>query len=206
MSASDEPTATAEERLVVSNPTDATDAAAATAGLTRHRDVMQMRRPLPLSETEQASVAATRRFMPATPDEHAWIDANNRAFESHPDQGGFTPERLHQIMSEPWFDPDGFRLHHRRGALAAFCWTKLHPAALDGSEPALGEIYVIGVDPAFQGQGLGRALTLAGLAWLAEHAQTTAMLYVDVTNTAALTLYRSLGFEPHHIDRVYEKA
>ena len=113
-----------------------------------------------------------------------------------------TDERLAHQMAESWFDPDGFRLHIIDGRLAAFCWTKRHPEA--PADPAMGEIYVIGVDPDFQGRGLGRALTVAGLEWLAESGETIGMLYVDATNTAARGLYDSLGFHTHHVDRLYE--
>ena len=54
-------------------------------------------------------------------------------------------------MREPWFDPDGFRLHERDGRLAAFCWTKVTTTS------ASCEIYVIAVDPDFHGLGLGRS-------------------------------------------------
>jgi mycothiol synthase len=105
-------------------------------------------------------------------------------------------------MAEPWFDPEGFRLYERDGRLAAFCWTKVHPPA--SGEPELGEIFVIGVDPDFQGLGLGWALTEAGLAWLAAQGLATGMLYVDATNTTARALYDRLGFVLHHVDRLYE--
>ncbi len=190
---------------LVVNPTAADDEAAARAGLPVRRDLLQLRRPLPLSADELALVATTptRRFVPGSPDETAWIELNNRAFAAHPDQSGFDPQRLHALLAEPWFDPDGFRLHHRRGRLVAFCWTKVHPAEPTRGEPALGEIFVIGVDPELHGTGLGRRLTLAGLAWLADHGLDVGMLYVDATNTPARMLYDRLGFTTHHIERIY---
>lgn len=189
---------TTPERRTVHAPTEEADRRAVLDGLTERRDVYQLRRPLPIDATE---ACPTRAFVPGSDDEAAWIVVNNRAFVSHPDQSAMTPERLHAALDEGWFDPDGFRLHERGGRLAAFCWTKRHPAT--ATDPAMGEIYVIGVDPDFQGLGLGRALVLAGLKWLADAGETIGMLYVDATNTGARHLYDSLGFTLHHIDRLY---
>ena len=55
-------------------------------------------------------------------------------------------------------------------------------------------LYVIATDPDFEGRGLGRRLTLAGLDWLAGRGLATGMLYVDAANTRAVRLYEDLGF------------
>ena len=99
---------------------------------------------------------------------------------------------------EPWFDPDGFLLHHdpATGRLAGFVWTKVH----DDETPRLGEIYVIAVDPDFGGRKLGRALTLAGLDWMHRNRGVDhGMLYVDAANEPAVRLYTSIGFTVDHI-------
>ena len=70
-------------------------------------------------------------------------------------------------------------------------------------DPPLGEIYVIAVDPAFHGQGLGKALTLSGLAWLSAHGMAHGMLYVEHDNVAAVRTYERIGFHVHHTDRAY---
>ena len=67
----------------------------------------------------------------------------------------------------------------------------------------MGEIYVISVDPDFAGLGLGRALAVDGLDHLAATGLTVGMLYVDAANTAAVGLYRSLGFTEARVDRAY---
>ncbi len=167
---------------------------AAAAGMAPGRRLAQMSRPLPTGMTVDVD---TRPFRPGE-DEGAWLAVNNRAFADHPEQGGWTIDTLRGREAEPWFDPDGFLLHERGGRLAAFCWTKLH----DGSAAPqpIGEIYVIGVDPDFQGLGLGRQLTLAGLASIADRGVDLGMLYVDAANVAAVTLYNDLGFTTARLD------
>ncbi len=182
--------------LWVPKPTADTDAMAAAAGLGRGRDLHQMRRSLPVDDDGPRVV--TRPFEPGR-DEEAWLAVNNRAFASHPEQGDWSLDTLLEREAEPWFDPHGFRLHERDGRLAASCWTKVHR----DERPHLGEIYVISVDPDFQGLGLGRALVLAGLDHLAALGITVGMLYVDSANDNAVGLYRHLGFVVDHVDRAY---
>jgi mycothiol synthase len=173
------------------------DRIAAALGLRLHREVRQLRRPLPAEEPWDL---VTRPFVVGR-DEPAWLEVNNRAFAWHPDQSGWTAADIRTREHEPWFDPDGFLLHERDGRLVGFCWTKVH----DATSPPLGEIYVVGVDPGAQGHGLGRALVLAGLDHLARQGLEVGMLYVESTNEPALRLYDRLGFTIHHVDRAYSR-
>jgi len=184
----------------VPKPTPVHDAIATDVGLQRGRELLQLRRPLPVDEAHRsgAEPLAVRAFVVGQ-DEETWLEVNNRAFRHHPEQGGWDVETIRNREKQPWFDPDGFLLHEQDGRLAGFCWTKVHKDV----DPPLGEIYVIGTDPDFEGQGLGRRLVLAGLDWLAGEGLTVGMLYVDATNKAAVHLYENLGFTVDHVDRAY---
>jgi mycothiol synthase len=178
------------------------DDVARRCGFREDRHLLQMRVELLPELIEQLTTlkVETRGFRPGV-DDAAWLSVNNRAFGVHGEQGSWDKATLGRRLAADWFDPDGFRLHERSGRLAAFCWTKMHAAT--AHDPALGEIYVIAVDPDFAGSGLGRALTASGLLWIADWGVREAMLYVDEENTAAVSLYRSLGMETHHVDRSF---
>jgi mycothiol synthase len=166
------------------------------SGFVVDREQFQMRVPLPVADTAVWPPGVTARAFVPDRDEGAWLRVNNRAFQNHPDQGGWIAEVLDRRMAEPWFDSAGFLLAWRGSDLLGFCWTKVH------SEPdPLGEIFVIGVDPDAQGLGLGRALVLSGLEHLAhERHCPTGLLYVASDNSAAVTLYRTLGFTTFRTD------
>jgi mycothiol synthase len=180
---------------------------ASARGYRQARVLLQMRRDL-------AGVAAApspalpegvlvQAFRPGR-DEAAWLRVNARAFATHPEQGTWTAEDLALREAEPWFDPAGFFLAWRGdpgagGSLLGSHWTKVHPAGDEGPG-AVGEIYVLGIDPDAQGLGLGRALTDVGLAHLRTLGLAQVLLYVEADNTAAVTLYERTGFTRHAVD------
>ena len=159
-------------RWWVGHATDADDARASARGFARERDLLQLRCPLPLpvrpADDGRPRPDVTTRAFRVGRDEEAWLVQNNRAFAEHPEQGHWDLETLRSRESEPWFDPDGFRVLEVDGRIAGSCWTKVHRS----TEPPLGEMYVIGVDPDFHGRGWGRALTEDGFAWLASRGLT----------------------------------
>ncbi|WP_407550629.1 mycothiol synthase [Streptomyces sp. Pv4-95] len=172
---------------------------AQTLGLTKFRELRQMRRSLAdleLPEPVLPEGVSVRTFQPGT-DDAAWLAANAEAFAHHPEQGGLTQRDLDDRKGEAWFDPKGFFLAEKDGRLVGFHWTKVH------AEEGLGEVYVVGVLPGAQGGGLGKALTAIGLRHLAGQGLPTAMLYVDADNVPALTVYERLGFRTHETDLMY---
>lgn len=142
-----------------------------------------------------------RAFAPGSDDE-TWLAVNAEAFASHPEQGSLDQTDLDARKAEPWFDPAGFLLaEDAEGTLLGFHWTKIHPGAQDS--PPLGEVYSVGIAPAAQGRGLGKALTVAGIRYLQHQGVEAVMLYVDADNTPAVELYRALGFVRWDTDVMY---
>ncbi len=135
-------------------------------------------------------------------DDEAVLRVNARAFVELPDQGSWRRSDLRARMGEPWFDPAGLLLltapvetPGNGDHVVGFHWTK----ATSATE---GEVYVIAVDPAWHGHGLGRYLLLAGLDRLRDVGVGLVSLYCDGANTAALRLYESMGFQVERTDVV----
>ncbi|WP_078312775.1 MULTISPECIES: mycothiol synthase [unclassified Mycobacterium] len=178
-------------------------ALAAKLGLVALRRLHQMRRPLSDLPTVSADPSVVIRHYAGPQDDSDLLRVNNAAFSWHPEQGGWTQDDLSGRFAEPWFDPSGVFLAHdaQTGDLLGFHWTKKH---LD--KPGVGEVYVVGVDPAAQGRGLGHLLTLVGLQHLADTGLSTVLLYVESDNSAALRTYERLGFEVSLTDAAYGRA
>ena len=173
---------------------------------THDRDLHRMAAPLPVADAGHRPAGVTFSGFDLGRDGQALINVNNRAFAGHPEQGEWSEADLMRRTSLAWFDAPGVRTAWIDRRMVAFHWTKVHEApAPDGG--ALGEIYVLAVDPAFNGLGLGRAIAIDGLHYLAHQRQATrAILYVDSANVAAANLYRGLGFSTEHTDRAYRRS
>ncbi|CAM2924412.1 mycothiol synthase [Prescottella defluvii] len=179
-------------------------------GLVGVRELLQLRRPLATPELPDVVVpdGVTLRTYRGPEDDAELLRVNAAAFAWHPEQGGWTQRDVDERRAEPWFDPAGLFLAFPSGddagdpdRLLGFHWTKVH--APENGSPALGEVYVVGIDPDAQGRGLGRVLTLAGLRYLRDRGLETVLLYVEGDNTAALHTYERLGFERFHVDVAY---
>jgi mycothiol synthase len=179
-------------------------ATAASLGLVAVRELLQMRRSLhDIGESATLDGARIRTYLGAA-DDAELLRVNHAAFDWHPEQGGWAEADIAERRAEEWFDPGGlflaFDAASDDGPLLGFHWTKVHG-------PSLGEVYVVGVDPAVQGRGLGRVLTAVGLDYLARRLadaeDPTVMLYVESDNTAAVRTYERLGFVVHNVDTAY---
>jgi mycothiol synthase len=163
-------------------------------GFQRIREMRRLRRALSadLPAPVLPDGVRLRPFRPGR-DEDAVIEVNRLAFAWHPEQGALSVDDLRAEEAESWFDADGFLLAvDGADRVLGFHWTKVHDN-VDGER--MGEVYVVGVHPNAQGGGLGKALTLAGLAHLRDvRSMRNVMLYVESDNAPALAVYGKLGF------------
>jgi mycothiol synthase len=181
---------------------EAARATARAVGLEAARELLQMRRPLTDLPPVRIPSGVRIDTYRGADDDADLRRVNNAAFAWHPEQGGWTDADIAERRAEAWFDPGGLFMafDEETGQLLGFHWTKVH-------SDDLGEVYVVGVDPAAQGRGIGATLTLIGLHHLADRlsasSQPTVTLYVEADNSAAVNTYRRLGFEVFSIDVAY---
>ncbi len=197
-----------ETRIWAHGNIAAAQSVAARLGLKVVRELLQMRRASATPDLPDVVVpeGITLRTYRGHQDDGELLRVNNAAFSWHPEQGGWTDRDIASRRDESWFDPAGLFLAFEEGSdrLLGFHWTKVHAA--EASEPAIGEVYVVGIDPASQGRGLGRVLTLAGLHYLRGRELSQIMLYVEADNTAAVHTYTKLGFVNYHVDAAYART
>ena len=187
-------------RVWAMGDTAAAQALAATAGMARQRELLIMGRGLDdeLPEPAVPSGVQIRAFVPGQ-DEQEWLRVNAAAFANHPEQALIDLADLKDRMAEPWFNPDGFFVATRQGAMIGFHWTKQH-------QDQLGEVYVLGVAPWASGQGIGKALLLTGLHWLQQQGCSRVALYVEADHRAAIELYLTYGFTTASRDVMYAQS
>jgi mycothiol synthase len=158
---------------------------AVTVGLVADRELWVMERAPGSVEVPAIEGVTIRGYRGSDVEEVLRLNA--AAFASHPEQGSMDAANLAERMAEPWFDPAGLLVADAGSGLLGFHWTKQHSAGL-------GEVYVVAVDPAAQGRGLGRAVTAAGLDHLARRGVDRVILFVESDNAPAIATYSRLGF------------
>ena len=189
-------------RLWVHGEQEAAHNLASSFNFEKIRTVLQMSKPMtdiqPLPAIDKE--IKIRSFLPGI-DSDAWLELNNKVFKDHPEQCGWQLFDLNHRLSEEWFDEKGFFIVEKNKQVIGSTWTKVHGAHShdhDGeashAHPAIGEIYITAVDPAYTGLGIGKALTITALNHLKYQGLREAMLYVDFDNKPALKLYESIGF------------
>jgi len=141
-------------------------------------------RPLGANELERLTVIQNRSFT------GSW---------------GFSPNTIEEIAHAAGTGNDGVEgvyLAVDGEKTTGYCWARTQE---DGRGNSWGRIGMLGVDPDYQGRGLGRELLLKGLSFLRGKGLDTAQLTVDSKNTVAYNLYRSVGFTRRDTSLWYEK-
>jgi GNAT superfamily N-acetyltransferase len=87
------------------------------------------------------------------------------------------------------------------GSTVGFVAVKLHP------EDSMGEIYMVAVDPEFQGHGIGSRLIEFALNWMKDAGMSIAMVETggDPGHAPARHTYEKAGFELFPVARYFKK-
>jgi len=120
---------------------------------------------------------------------------------------GFNPNSAAEIVY--WLNmsgcsPDDVIMVYYQETPVGYCWTRLDPAKDKTGAINKGLIHMLGVDPDFRNQGIGRIALAAGISYLKSKGVETVMLTVDSRNPAALALYESAGFTMYSKTEWYE--
>jgi GNAT superfamily N-acetyltransferase len=75
------------------------------------------------------------------------------------------------------------------------------------NEDSMGEVYILGVDPAFQRQGIGRALLDVAFEWFKGKGLTMAMVETggDRGHAPSRATYEAAGFDRYPVARYFRK-
>jgi mycothiol synthase len=184
------------------NDTQASQRIAAQFGFRPSRRLLHLHRHVARPLAGVTAPGANLRPVRPGIDDEAWLALNNRIFAGHPENGQWTLEDLRARMGQPWFDAEDVLMLEVDGQLAGFCWLKVEER---GDEGRVGEIYVIGVAPEYQGRGYSRHLLAQSLIRLRARNVDVVAIYVDESNERAIALYETSGFHYHHVDVCYTR-
>ena len=128
----------------------------------------------------------------------------NRSFA---DTWGFNPNTSEEIsyrINSISCSPENVIMVYFGTKPVAYCWTRIHRGGVPNGR-GRGEIHMLGVDPDFRRQSLGRKVLTAGLSYLKEKGVDIVELMADGEMPAALALYESAGFTKYIRTEWYEK-
>ena len=107
---------------------------------------------------------------------------------------GFCPNTVEQIeyrTSMANTSHGGILFLYQGERAAGYCWTCIAPV----DKGIRGLVGMIGIAPEFRGRGISRTILLAGMEYLRSINVVDIGLQVDGSNTPAIRLYTSVGFE-----------
>jgi mycothiol synthase len=138
-------------------------------------------------------------------EEEILANVQNRCFA---DTWGFnpnTPEELAYALNLSGASPEDVVLIYDNEQPVGYCWTKVYCETRPETGEEKGRVFMLGVNPAHRGRGIGQLALRAGLNHLRDKLIRVAELTVDSENLAALSLYKSFGFQVAARSLYYEK-
>lgn len=138
-------------------------------------------------------------------EEQLLTDIQNRSFA---DAWGFNPNTTEEIIYRVNLGssaPEDILMAYLGDRPIGYCWTRRFVEKHAVSESMKGEIHMLGVDPDFRKQGVGRNVLLAGLSHLKYKDITIVELTTDGKDPVAYRLYESIGFKKSMILEWYER-
>ena len=124
------------------------------------------------------------------------------------DAWGFNPNTEEEIayrLNMHGRSPDDVILTYLGDLPVGYCWTIINAKENEKREKSKGLIHMLGVDPHYRQQEIGKAILLNGLTDLKAKGVDTVELTVDSQNPAACSLYESVGFEVYAKTEWYER-
>jgi mycothiol synthase len=146
----------------------------------------------------------SRRLKPV--EENLLTEIQNRCFAGTWGFSRNTTEEIAYRLSMQGRSPDDVILTFLEDRLAGYCWTLINAEENAKREKKKGLIHMLGVDPDYRNQEIGKAILLNGLEDLKGKGVDIVELTVDSQNPAACSLYESIGFEVYAKTEWYEKT
>lgn len=116
-----------------------------------------------------------------------------------------TVEEISYRLNLSNHSPEDVVLIEEVGKFIAYCWVSITEDRASAVNKMTGRITMIGVDPAYRGQGYGKKALIAGLLHMNKRGVTVVELTADSENRIALSLYESVGFKHRTNSLWYEK-
>lgn len=132
-------------------------------------------------------------------------ELQNRCFG---DSWGFNPNTTEEIsyrLNMQGRSPDDVTLTFLGNKPVGYCWIIINAEENAKREKNKGLIHMLGVDPDYRQQEIGKAILLNGLDDLRARGVDIVELTVDSENRAACSLYESVGFEVYAKTEWYER-
>ena len=152
-----------------------------------------------------AGQGPTTRHRLKSGEENLLTEIQNRSFA---DTWGFTPNTEEEIayrLNMHGRSPDDVILTYLGDHPVGYCWIIINAEENAKRKKNKGLIQMLGVDPDYRQQEIGKAILLNGLEDLKNKGVDIVELTVDSENPAACSLYESVGFEVYAKTEWYEK-